>query len=546
MENFAPMLILWLTYLGISMVIGVAQLTTAHTPTSTPCHPSTATHPPTNTPQHPPIATHPPTHTPHHHPIVTHPPTHAPHHRPIVTHPPTHTPHHRPIVTHPPTHAPHHPPIVTHPPTHAPHHPPIATHPPTHAPHHPPNPANPPTHAPCAPSKIACYDVTHFGAVGDGKTNDTKAFQAAWKAACNGTESEVKITVPFGKSFLVFPVVFNGPCKCHTITFEILGKIIAPPRSGWSKKGTDEWLYFHRVDNLLVSGDGKGLLDGKGETWWQHGSSSRPTALRFSHCSKLNVRGLKHINSGKNHVSLNHCDDVNVSNLTMIAPQFSPNTDGIDISASTNLHIHNCTMETGDDCIAINGGTSNVMISNIRCGPGHGISIGSLGKKGKHEIVEAISVRNCTFNRTENGVRIKTWQGGSGFARNITFANIRFIDADNPVIIDQYYCPHKKCANKTSAVQVTDVTYMGLHGTSSCKNATINFSCSETFPCTNIVLKDVDIESDDPSRPTSATCINAHARVDRTLKPTLNCLMLKKRGGKFIPTRLNFMKKLFS
>lgn len=37
-------------------------------------------------------------------------------------------------------------------------------------------------------------------------------------------------------------------------------------------------------------------------------------------------------------------------------------------------------------------------------------SIGNLGKDGKREEVEAINIRNCTFNRTTNGVRIKTWQ----------------------------------------------------------------------------------------------------------------------------------------
>jgi len=36
-------------------------------------------------------------------------------------------------------------------------------------------------------------------------------------------------------------------------------------------------------------------------------------------------------------------------------------------------------------------------------------SIGSLGKNGAHHTVEEIYVRNCTFNRTTNGARIKTW-----------------------------------------------------------------------------------------------------------------------------------------
>lgn len=69
--------------------------------------------------------------------------------------------------------------------------------------------------------------------------------------------------------------------------------------------------------------------------------------MRFSSCNNLYVSGLQYINSQKNHVSVNGCDEVNITKLHMIAPQESPNTDGIDISHSTNIHIHDCTMATG-------------------------------------------------------------------------------------------------------------------------------------------------------------------------------------------------------
>ncbi|KAK4416682.1 putative polygalacturonase [Sesamum alatum] len=247
-------------------------------------------------------------------------------------------------------------------------------------------------------------------------------------------------------------------------------------------------------------------------------------ALRFYHCNELQVRGLKHRNSQRNHVSIDECKGATISNLDIRAPAKSPNTDGIDISASTNLHIHDSLMATGDDCIAIKGGTSNVHISNIACGPGHGISIGSLGENGQHDEVEGISITNSTFTRTENGVRIKTWQGGSGFAKNISFSEITFVAADNPIIIDQYYCPHKKCSDKISAVEVSDVRYSGLHGTSISKKATINFSCSKIVPCTNIVMDDVDIESAHTRhRPTTARCINAHGTA-RAVHPPVDCL----------------------
>lgn len=36
-------------------------------------------------------------------------------------------------------------------------------------------------------------------------------------------------------------------------------------------------------------------------------------------------------------------------------------------------------------------------------------SVGSIGEEGAYETVAEVHVRNCTFNGTMNGARIKTW-----------------------------------------------------------------------------------------------------------------------------------------
>ncbi|KAK4479993.1 hypothetical protein RD792_013049, partial [Penstemon davidsonii] len=297
-----------------------------------------------------------------------------------------------------------------------------------------------------------------------------------------------------------------------------------PAKSAWRDKGVGQWLRFHGVNGLNVYGSGSGHIDGRGQSWWGNGENSGPTALSFSSCNNLQVNGLKHTNSQRNHISINNCKGATISKLTILAPQSSPNTDGIDISASTNLRIQHSIMATGDDCIAINGGTSNVRINDIACGPGHGISIGSLGKNGRHEEVEDIQVWNCTFRETQNGVRIKTWAGGSGFAKNISFSNINFIKSDNPVIIDQLYCPHTECSDKASAVKISDVKYIGLRGTSVSKKSSIEFRCSKAAPCSNIVLDDIDIKPALPNISNSAQCIHAHGIARACVHPVVNCL----------------------
>lgn len=55
------------------------------------------------------------------------------------------------------------------------------------------------------------FDVTSFGAVGDGSADDTAAFREAWKAAC-AVESGT-ILVPQDRQFVITSTIFSGPCK---------------------------------------------------------------------------------------------------------------------------------------------------------------------------------------------------------------------------------------------------------------------------------------------------------------------------------------------
>ncbi|MBA0684239.1 hypothetical protein Goari_025834 [Gossypium aridum] len=52
---------------------------------------------------------------------------------------------------------------------------------------------------------------------------------------------------------------------------------------------------------------------------------------------------------------------------------------------------------------------------DITCGPGHGISIGSLGSKSSKAYVSGVTVDGAKLSGTTNGVRIKTWQASEAF-----------------------------------------------------------------------------------------------------------------------------------
>jgi len=61
-----------------------------------------------------------------------------------------------------------------------------------------------------------------------------------------------------------------------------------------------------------------------------------------------------------------------------------------------------------------------------------------------------VTLTNAIFSASDNGVRIKTWaRQSNGFVRNVVFQNIVMIEVENPIIIDQNYCPNNQgCPNQ--------------------------------------------------------------------------------------------------
>ncbi|ONK81049.1 uncharacterized protein A4U43_C01F24680 [Asparagus officinalis] len=294
------------------------------------------------------------------------------------------------------------------------------------------------------------FNVLNFGAKGDGFADDTQAFSKAWAATCLATTGPPTMYVPKGRTFLVSPITFKGPCRFQKVLFQMEGTLIAPNDPRWWK-GIDpsRWLQFQHVGTLNVFGGG--IINGRGQNWWKQSCRDNPKpAITFEDCNDLWVRDLQSVDSPQVHMLLFNCQRATLSNLKMVAPELSPNTDG-------------------DDCISIGDLVNDVHIDQIVCGPGHGISIGSLGRYGSAASVEGITVRYSNFYGTTNGVRIKTWQGGKGFVRGIRFEHCNFTKVDNPVIIDQYYCdaPGNCPPQNINAVQISNVTYANLYGSSS-------------------------------------------------------------------------------
>ncbi|XP_017976765.1 PREDICTED: polygalacturonase [Theobroma cacao] len=357
--------------------------------------------------------------------------------------------------------------------------------------------------APLAPT----YSVLNYGAKPDGNFDSTQAFVAAWTSAC-GSINPATIYVPPGR-FLLRNVVFRGQCKNSAILFRIDGTLVAP--SNYNIIGnTGNWLIFEHVNGVSIYG---GILDGQGAGLWTckrsgRGCPSGATSLGFSNSWNIVINGLTSLNSQMFHIVINGCNNVKVEGVRLSASGNSPNTDGIHVQSSSSVTILNSRIGTGDDCISVGPGTSNLWIENVACGPGHGISIGSLGKEFEEPGVQNVTVKSVTFTGTQNGVRIKSWgRPSTGYARNILFEHAVMTDIENPIVIDQHYCPDEKnCPGQVSGVKISDVTYQDIHGTSATEVA-LKFDCSSKNPCTDIRLDDVKLTY--KNRPAEAACSNA-------------------------------------
>ncbi|VAH10018.1 unnamed protein product [Triticum turgidum subsp. durum] len=339
-----------------------------------------------------------------------------------------------------------------------------------------------------------------FGAVGDGIANDTQAFVDAWTAAC-GSEEQAVLAVPVAKAYRIWPVQLSGSCK-KKLKLLIAGTIVAPASPDeWAGREPMKWLYIYGVDGLSVSGGG--TIDGVGQEWWARSCKRKktqpcntrppPRALHFEECRGVSVQGVTLQNGPQFHLSFTRCVDVKANFLRVVAPADSPNTDGIHLNDSSRIQITDNLISTGDDCVSMVGNCSDVRVRDISCGPGHGISIGSLGKNRTTDRVESVRVDTCLLTNTTNGVRIKSWQGGMGSARDLRFESIVMKNVSNPIIIDQYYCDQPTpCANQTKAVEVRKVEFVDVRGTSATAQA-IKIACSDTAPCTELELRNVNL-----------------------------------------------------
>jgi galacturan 1,4-alpha-galacturonidase len=256
-----------------------------------------------------------------------------------------------------------------------------------------------------------------------------------------------------------------------------------------------------------------------------------PVLLLFKHCKECKLDTLALTNSPFYHTVFVNCNGVTVTKVDIDSPTSSKNTDGISLYASKRVRVRDCTVATGDDNIVIKEGTSDVVVQDCVFTGGHGASIGSLGEGGSSGTVTDVVMKRLKFVGTDYAARVKTWQGGRGAVRNISFSDIKLEDVGTPVAINQVYCPHSQhpgeCQRGTSAVHISDITVRRMTGSYKDKQP-ISLRCDPVAPCRRIVLDHVDLKpAHKASHNLTNLCENAFGTASNVNPPA--CLL--REGG---------------
>ncbi|MDW7979436.1 MAG: glycoside hydrolase family 28 protein [Verrucomicrobiales bacterium] len=287
------------------------------------------------------------------------------------------------------------------------------------------------------------FNVREFGAKGDGTTLDTIAIQRALDEC--GKAGGGVVRVPPGK-YLIGPISLRS----HTTLWLESGAVLQATTNHQAyMKEPGDWrtakssadfvplISGTRLTNVAIAG--KGTIDGAGEVWWGPAEEARrktpgytlprPRLIILTGCKQVRITGVTLQNSPSFHLVPTDCEDVWIEGLTIVAPDSSPNTDGIDPSVSRRVVITNCVIDVGDDNVAIKSGRKlpgrefaceDIIVTDCVFRHGHGMSIGSETVGG----IRNVLVKNCVLEGTENGLRIKTARGRGGRIENITYTNI--------------------------------------------------------------------------------------------------------------------------
>ncbi|MBM6754933.1 glycoside hydrolase family 28 protein [Collinsella tanakaei] len=320
-------------------------------------------------------------------------------------------------------------------------------------------------------------DVREFGAAGDGERDDTVSIQAAIMSCPERGRVLIpagtyKITSVFLKSGISVELAEGAVLKAR-FDRENLAYLPADatgaPGAGYAGSGRlplGTWegetcrmfcgalMGMHVTDCVVY---GRGVIDGQAsfdeDNWWFEAKkiriAARPRLIFLSECSNMSFAGITVRNSPSWNIHPVLSSHLGFWCLTIEGPKVSPNTDGLNPESCCSVTIKGCHFSVGDDCIAVKSGKlsmpralrppcRDILIEQCYMHDGHGsIVLGSEISGG----VCGLTARNCRFERTDRGLRVKTrrGRGKDSVIDGVCFENIKMDQVLTPFVVNSFY-----------------------------------------------------------------------------------------------------------
>lgn len=394
------------------------------------------------------------------------------------------------------------------------------------------------------------YNINDFGAVADGKTLNTLAFEKAIKTCTENGGG--KVLVPNGK-YLTGAIHLESNVNLHLedhaeILFSLNPKDYPIVHTSW--EGTEVMNYsplIYAKNKTNVAVTGKGTLNGQADStnWWiwsggkgygwkkgipsqndpanrevlvdmaeknipvserifGDGRYLRPNFIEFFECNTVLVKDITVINSPFWILHPIKTNNIIIDGVTVNS--HGPNNDGCDPEYSQNVIIKNCTFNTGDDCIAIKAGrdadgrrvaipSKNIIVQNCKMIDGHGgVVIGSEISAG----VNNVFVENCVMDspNLDRAIRIKTNSKRGGVIENIFVRNLEVGTVKECVLLVTMFYNVYGSQTGNFIPTVRNINLENITVKNSGKFGVLAEGYPES-PVENITLKNVKIEKAD-------------------------------------------------
>lgn len=309
-----------------------------------------------------------------------------------------------------------------------------------------------------------------FGGAADGATLNTTAIQQAIDKCSAAGGGEVRLgpgvwlSGPINlKSNVVLNLMQGSVLKADNRNNDFVAAYIGSPA-----QPNEAFLLANQVENVIITG--RGVIDGSGDLYWwddaielrrqvRAGNEAafaerfpgvklangmpRPWLIEANEVKGLMIYGVELKNSPMWNIVLRNSQYLGIKDIKITAPLESPNTDGIDVVSSQHVFIRNVEIYTGDDNVAIKSGVNqdgaapsdDIVIEDSLMHAGHGVSVGSETANG----IGKVSVRNLTFDATENGVRIKSARDRGNKIGPLYVENVKMDKVQTPILVTCSY-----------------------------------------------------------------------------------------------------------